>query len=69
VATNATSITVERCMGSTCTGFVAVAQLAPTETQWTDSGLRSRFTYRYRVYASNSAGSSPYSNIASAVAR
>ena len=29
-ATNATSITVQRCSGSTCTAFVAVAQLAAT---------------------------------------
>jgi hypothetical protein len=68
-ANNATSITVERCTGSTCTNFAPVAQLAATATFWIDSGLRSRFTYRYRVYASNAAGSSPYSNIAGARAR
>jgi PKD repeat protein len=67
--TNATSITVERCTGSTCTGFAAVAQLAGTATSWTDSGVKSRSTYRYRVSASNAAGRSPYSNIASATAR
>jgi PKD repeat protein len=68
-ATNATSITVERCSGSTCTGFVAVAQLAVTATSWTDTGVKSRSTCRYRVFASNAAGRSPYSNIASATAR
>ena len=68
-ATNATSITVQRCSGSTCTGFVAVAQLAATAKSWTDSGVKSRSTYRYRVSASNAAGRSPYSNIASATAR
>ncbi len=68
-ATNATSITVQRCSGSTCTGFVAVAQLAATARSWTDSGVKSRSTYRYRVSASNAAGRSPYSNIASATAR
>ena len=68
-ATNATSIIVARCTGSTCTEFVTVAQLAATTTSWTDLGLRSRSTYRYRVYASNAAGNSPSSNIASAVAR
>jgi hypothetical protein len=68
-AINATSITVVRCTGSTCTGFGAVAQLAATTTSWTDSSVRSGSTYRYRVYASNAAGSSPYSNIASASAR
>ena len=69
IAMNATSITVERCAGSTCTAFVPVAQLAPTVNFWTDSGLRSRTTYRYRLYATNAAGNSPYSNIASAQAR
>ena len=68
-ATNATSITVERCSGSTCTAFVAVAQLAATAESWTDSGVSSRSTYRYRMFASNDAGRSPDSNIASARAR
>jgi len=60
---------VQRCSGSTCTAFVAVAQLAATATSWTDSGVKSRSTYRYRMFASNDAGRSPYSNIASATAR
>jgi PKD repeat protein len=68
-ATNATSITVQRCSGSTCTGFVPVAQLAATAESWTDTRVKSRSTYRYRVSASNAAGRSPYSNIASATAR
>jgi len=68
-ATNATSITVQRCSGSTCTAFVAVAQLAATASSWTDSGVKSRSTYRYRMFASNNAGTSPYSSIANATAR
>ena len=68
-ATNATSITVERCSGSTCTAFVAVAQLPATAKSWTDSGVKSRSTYRYRIFASNDAGRSPYSDVASATAR
>lgn len=68
-ATNATSITVQRCSGSTCTAFVSVAQLSATAASWTDSGVKSRSTYRYRLFASNEAGRSPYSNIASAAAR
>jgi PKD repeat protein len=68
-ATNATSITVQRCSGSTCTEFVPVAQLAATAESWTDTKVKSRSTYRYRVSASNAAGTSPYSNIASATAR
>jgi hypothetical protein len=68
-AANATSVTVQRCTGSTCTAFVAVAQLAATTTSWIDSGVKSSSRYRYRVYASNPAGSSPFSNVASATAR
>jgi PKD repeat protein len=68
-AANATSITVERCSGSTCTGFVVIARLAATAKSWTDPWVRSGSTYRYRVSASNAAGSSPYSNIARATAR
>jgi hypothetical protein len=67
-ATNATSIAVERCSGSTCTAFSAVAQLLGTATSWTNQGLTSGLTYRYRVRASNAAGNSAYSNIASATA-
>ena len=69
IATDATSNTVQRCSGSTCTAFVAVARLAATATSWTDSQVKSRSTHRYRVFASNDAGSSPYSNVASATAR
>jgi PKD repeat protein len=68
-ATNATAITVERCSGSTCTGFVTVAKLAASASSWTDPWVRSGSTYRYRVSASNAAGRSPYSNIARATAR
>ena len=68
-APNATSITVQRCTGDTCLGFVDVAQIAATATSWTDAGVRSGSTYRYRVCASNAAGRSPYSNIVSATAR
>jgi hypothetical protein len=68
-AAGATSVTVERCTGTTCTGFVAVAELAATATSWIDSRVRSGSIYRYRAFASNAAGNSPYSNIASATAR
>jgi hypothetical protein len=69
MAPGATAITVERCRGTTCTSFVAVAQLAGTATFWTDARVRSGATYRYRLFASNAAGRSDYSNIASATAR
>ncbi|AKU09933.1 hypothetical protein AzCIB_0028 [Azoarcus sp. CIB] len=68
-ATNATSITVERCLGSGCSNFAAVSQLAPTAIRWSDATVKSRSTYSYRLRASNSAGNSPYSNTATARAR
>lgn len=68
-ASSATSIGVERCRGSACTNFAAVAQLGATATSWTDSAVKSRSTYRYRLRASNTSGSSPYSEIAAATAR
>lgn len=68
-ATNATSITVERCLGSGCTNFAAVSLLASTASRWTDATVKSRSTYSYRLRASNSAGNSPYSNTATATAR
>jgi hypothetical protein len=43
-----------------------VATLPGTATIFTDTGLASRTTYRYRVRAHNAAGDSPYSNTASA---
>jgi hypothetical protein len=60
---------VVRCVGSGCTAFVAVAQLAPSATSWIDTTVKSGSRYRYRVYASNAAGDSPYSNIAAVTAR
>ena len=68
-AADATSITVQRCTGTTCTAFADVARLAATATSWADLGVKSRTTYRYRLFASGDAGTSPYSNIASATAR
>jgi len=68
-AASATSITVQRCAGTTCTAFADVALLAATATSWADVGVRSRTTYRYRLYASGDAGISPFSNVASATAR
>ena len=57
-----------RCSGNSCTGFVAVAQLAATAKSWTDTGVKSRSTYRYQVSASN-AWEIAVLNIASATAR
>ena len=61
---NQDGVIVEQCKGATCTNFAQVGVV--TGTSYTDSGLSANTTYRFRVYAYNSAGNSPYSNIASA---
>jgi chitodextrinase len=53
---------IERCTGANCTNFVQIA--TSTTPSFMDSGLAANTTYRYRVRASNSAGNSGYSNIA-----
>jgi PKD repeat protein len=60
------SVKIERCTGTGCTGFVQVASVAGTATTFIDSGLAARTTYTYRVRASSASGDSPYSNTASA---
>jgi fibronectin type 3 domain-containing protein len=54
---------IERCQGSTCTNFSQVG-VSTTTSFINNSGLTANTTYRYRVRATNSAGSSPYSGIA-----
>jgi hypothetical protein len=51
--TNATSLVVSRCTGSKCTVFSPVATLAPTESRWSDTTVRSGTNYRYIVTALN----------------
>ena len=57
-------VVVEHCKGTTCTNFTQIGIV--TGSTYTDSGLSANTTYRYRVYAYNAAGNSPYSNIAAA---
>ncbi|MBB5874299.1 lysophospholipase L1-like esterase [Allocatelliglobosispora scoriae] len=57
-ATAATSYQLERCTGSACTGFAALAN--PTTTSYADTGLSAGTTYRYRVRGANSTGTGPY---------
>lgn len=61
-----TVIAIERC-AAPCSGFSEIARVAGSATAFTDSALRSRTSYSYRVRASNATGWSPYS--ASATAR
>jgi len=46
--------------------FAAVATLAANTTCWSNTGLKRSQTYYYRVSAFNAAGSSSYTNVASA---
>ncbi len=52
-----------RCTGSTCVPNIMVR--SQTGTQWSDMGLSSGTTYRYRAVAYNDAGVSNYSNVVS----
>jgi fibronectin type 3 domain-containing protein len=60
-----TGYRLERCQGASCTTFTQIA--TPPGLTYTDSGLNSSTTYRYRVRASDAGGLlGAYSNIASA---
>ncbi len=65
-ASNETGYIVERCTGASCTNFAQIASLAANSTSYQNTGLAASTTYRYRVFASSTAGNSGYSNIASA---
>ena len=60
-----TGYKIDRCQGTGCTNFFQVAtSMGPS---FSDTGLTAGTTYRYRVFATNAAGSgSAFSNIASA---
>ena len=64
-----TAVAIERCTGSSCASFVEIARVAGTATTFTNSSLRSRTTYTYRVRALNATGASPYSAAATARTR
>ena len=63
---NETGFEIERCQGATCTNFKRIASVASGVTAYSNTGLKSRTAYRYRVRAVNAAGASAYSNIATA---
>jgi subtilisin len=65
-SSNETGFRIQRCKGSTCTNFAQIATLGANITSYSNTGLSSNTTYRYRVYAYNAVGNSAYSNIASA---
>jgi len=55
---------IERCEGSNCTNFAAIAQVGTDVTSYQNGGLTRNTAYRYRVRAFNASGNSDYSNIA-----
>ena len=57
---------IERCKGSTCTNFAQIATVGANVTSYSNTGLSSNTSYRYRVRAYNASGNSGYSNIAKA---
>lgn len=65
-ARNATRLVVERCKGSSCTGFVAIATLPGDTARFSDATLARRTTYRWRVRAGNAKGLSAASHVATA---
>ncbi len=60
---------LERCQGAGCTKFALIAVLSRNLTSYGDASLAANTTYRYRVQATDRAGSSPYSNIAQATTK
>ena len=65
-ARNATRLVVERCKGSSCTAFVAIATLPADTARFSDGALARRTTYRWRVKAGNAKGLSTASNVVTA---
>ena len=66
-ANNEDGFQIERCAGVSCGGFVQIATVGPNATTYSSAGLTSATSYSYRVRAYNGAGSSGYSNTATAV--
>ncbi|MBN1676816.1 MAG: fibronectin type III domain-containing protein, partial [Kiritimatiellae bacterium] len=64
-SSNETGFKVERSLTGS-SGWLQITAPGANTTAYTDSGLSSGTTYYYRVRASNSAGDSGYSNVASA---
>jgi Galactose oxidase-like, Early set domain/Bacterial Ig domain/Glyoxal oxidase N-terminus/Fibronectin type III domain/Kelch motif len=66
---NEAGFKIERCSSPNCQDFSEVVAVAANVTSYTDTGLKSNRTYRYRVRSYNAGGNSLYSNIANATIR
>ncbi len=62
-ATTETGYIVERCSGSGCANFAAVATVPANSVAHTDAAVSRNTTYRYRVAATRNGVNSGYSNI------
>jgi subtilisin family serine protease len=56
---------IDRCLDSACANLVKTITVGPNVTAYSDTGLIGGMTYWYRVLATNIAGNSAYSNMAS----
>jgi carboxypeptidase T len=65
-ATNESGFYIERCTGAKCTSFVQVATVGANVTAYANTGLSANTSYRYRVRAYNTSGTSAYSNVVTA---
>jgi large repetitive protein len=65
-ATNESAYTVERSLDGNTGWTVLTSTLPADSTTYSDTNLNANTTYHYRVKATNQAGSSNYSNVASA---
>jgi len=61
-----TETQIERCTGAACTNFAWIASVGASVTSYSNTGLSSSTTYRYRVRALNPDETSPYSDVATA---
>src|SRR6266498_462740 len=65
-ATTEDGFQIERCSGAGCTAFTQIATVGSNVTTYSNTGLAASQSYSYRVRANNGAGSSGYSNTATA---
>ena len=68
-ASTETGFKLERCQNTNCTNFQQLPAFGANITSYTDSGVKTNATYRYRLRSFNAAGNSEYSNIVSGRAR
>jgi hypothetical protein len=61
-SSNETGFAIQRCYGTNCTAFAQIASVGANVRSFSDTTVSRRGTYRYRVRAFNTTGSSAYSN-------